>query len=114
MSTRRAAGQRGQAAIELVAGLPLVIAFGLIALQLLAVGHAAVLAGTAAEAAALAVAGGAAPEAAARTAVPGWSRARMAVRVRGGEVSVRMRPLSPLRMLSRRFEVRADAEVRAP
>lgn len=107
-------GERGQAAVELLAGLPLVIAFGLVALQLLAVGYAATLAGTASEAGALAIAGGGDPKAAARAAVPGWSRARMKVRVRGGQVRVTMRPLSPLRAVSRRVEIRSTASVIAP
>lgn len=106
--------EQGQAAVELLGGLPLLVAFGLIAFQLLAVGHASVLAGTAAEAGALAMAGGADPRSAARSAVPGWSRARMAVGVGAGEVRVRMRPLSPIRALSRRFEIRARAAVEAP
>src|SRR5690606_19668818 len=55
----RRSAQSGQATIELLGGLPLVLAFGLVALQLLAVGYAAVLAGVAAEAGALAYAGGA-------------------------------------------------------
>lgn len=101
----------GQATVELVGGLPLVVAFGLVALQLLAVGYAAVLAGVAAEAGALAHARGADAEAAARAAVPGWSRARMIVGVRDGEVRVRMRPPSPLRAVSRRLEVEAGAAV---
>jgi hypothetical protein len=106
--------ERGQAAVELLGGLPLMVAFGLVAFQLLAVGYAAVLAGTAAEAGALALAGGADARAAARDAVPGWSRARMAVGVGEGEVRVSMRPLSPVRALSRRFEIRARAAVEAP
>lgn len=106
--------ERGQAVVELLGGLPLVVAFGLVAFQLLAVGHAAVLAGTAAEAGALALAGGADARSAARQAVPGWSRARMAVGVVQGEVRVSMRPLSPIRPLSRRFEVRARAAVEGP
>lgn len=107
----RRSAQSGQATIELLGGLPLVLAFGLVALQLLAVGYAAVLAGVAAEAGALAYAGGADAEAAARAAVPGWSRARMTVGVRGGEVRVRMRPPSPLRAIGRKLAVEAGAAV---
>lgn len=106
--------ERGQAAVELLGGLPLLLGFGLVAFQLLSVGYAAVLAGTAAEAGALALAGGGEARSAARDAVPGWSRARMVVRVGKGEVRVRMRPLSPIRALSRRFEIRARAAVEAP
>ncbi|MBA2580710.1 MAG: hypothetical protein H0V03_07705, partial [Thermoleophilaceae bacterium] len=42
--------ERGQASVELLGGLPAMIVLGLLLLQLLAVGYAAVLAGTAAEA----------------------------------------------------------------
>jgi len=105
--------ERGQASVELLGSLPLVLLVGLVVLQLLAVGYAAVLAGNAAESAAIAVAGGGEPVAAAREAVPGWSRAGMRVRVRGGRVEVRMRPPAALEALARQLEVRADASVRA-
>src|SRR5207247_5612121 len=60
------AGSRGQATLELVAGGAAVLLFGLIGLQLVAVGSGAVMADHAAEAAALALANGREPEAAAR------------------------------------------------
>ena len=53
-------------------------------LQLLAVGYAKVLAGTAAEAGALALAAGADPRAGVREALPGWARARARIAVDGG------------------------------
>ena len=58
------------------------------AAQLLAVGYSSVLAGNAAEAGALALAGGGDPRAGARAALPGWSRAHARVSVSGGEVRV--------------------------
>jgi hypothetical protein len=103
--------ERGQASVELVAAVPALLLLALALFQLLAVGYASVLAGDAAEAGALAVAGGADGRAAARNAVPGWSQARMTVAVNGGHVSVRMRPPSPLRALARRLEVHAGAAV---
>lgn len=103
---------RGQASVELLGALPVVLLFGLVVLQVLAVGYAAVLAGNAAEAGALAVADGAEAAAAAREAVPGWSRAGMRVSVRGGRVEVRMRPPSALSALARELEVKAHAAVR--
>lgn len=109
---RRARPERGQASVELVALLPLVFAVGLAAAQLLAVGYSSVLAGNAAEAGALALAGGGDPIAAARRALPGWSRAR--VLVSGGEVRVELRPPSLLRALSGELEVAAEAAVEAP
>jgi hypothetical protein len=106
-------GSRGQASVELLGTLPVVLLLGLVMLQLLAVGYSAVLAGNAAESAALAVADGGEAVAAAREAVPGWSRAGMRVRVSGGRVEVRMRPPSALSALARQLEVHANAAVRA-
>lgn len=104
-------GQTGQASVELVGALPAVLATGLVVFQLLAVGYAAVLAGHAAEAGALAVANGGDPVAAARHAVPGWSEGRMRVSSSRGGVRVEMRPPSPIGAVSRRFTVRAHAAV---
>ncbi len=116
--SRRGAGgrgrERGQAALELVALLPLLLAAALAATQLLAVGYASVLAGNAAEAAALALAGGNDPRAAAHEALPGWSRTRARLSVTGGQVQVRLRPPTLLRALIGRLEVSATAEVEAP
>lgn len=103
--------ERGQANVELVAATPLLLVLALVVFQLLAVGYAAVLAGNAAEAGALAMAGGTDAQAAARAAVPGWTRAGMSVSVAGGDVSVRMRPPSPLALIGRRLEVHAEAAV---
>jgi hypothetical protein len=106
--------ERGQAIVELLGALPALLVVGLVALQLLAVGYAAVLAGNAAEAGALALAGGANPGAGARDALPGWSRSRARVSVGGGRVRVGLRPPSPLRALGRRLEVHAEARVELP
>jgi hypothetical protein len=103
--------ERGQASVELVAAVPALLLFALAIFQLLAVGYAAVLAGNAAEAGALAVAGGGDARAAARNAVPGWSRAGMTVSASGDEVRVRMRPPSPLAALADRLEVQGAAAV---
>lgn len=105
---------RGQASVELLGAVPVVLLLGLVLLQLLAVGYAASLAGNAAESAALALAGGGDAGEAARAAVPGWSRARMRVDVRGGRVEIRMRPPTALDALSEQLEVHAEAEVQAP
>ena len=108
--------ERGQASVELLGVLPLLVALGLAATQLLAVGYASVLAGNAAEAGALALAGGsgaADARAGVRGALPGWSRARTRVSVDGGRVTVRLRPPSLLDALAERLEVRADAAVEA-
>jgi hypothetical protein len=106
--------ERGQASVELIGLLPLLIAVALAAAQLLAVGYSSVLAGNAAEAGALALAGGGDPRAGAREALPGWSRAHARVSVSGGEVRVELRPPTLLRALAGNLEVSATATVEAP
>lgn len=109
---RRTAGERGQATVELVAALPALLLAGLVALQLLAVGYAATLADGAAEAGALALASGGSATEAAREALPGWGKERIAVEVEDGTVSVRLRPPSPIEALSERLSVTSSAAAR--
>jgi hypothetical protein len=106
--------ERGQATLELVGAVPLVIVVGLVVLQLLAVGYAAVLAGNAAEAGALALVAGGDARAGARESLPGWSRARASVYVSHGSVRVRIRPPSPLAAVAGRLAVSAHAAVEVP
>jgi hypothetical protein len=105
---------RGQATVEAIALVPLMVAVGLGILQLLAVGYASVLAGNAAEAGALAVAAGGDPRGGVRQSLPGWSRARARVEVNGGRVEVHLRPPSPLKALADGLEVTGTATVEAP
>lgn len=63
-------GQRGQASVELVAAVPLVLLVGLVAWQLALAGHALSLCANAARVAARAQAVGRDPRAAARSALP--------------------------------------------
>ena len=109
---RRVARERGQAAVEMLAALPVLLLLGLAVSQLLAVGYAAVLAGNAAEAGALALAARADPEASARKALPGWGRAR---RERGGERAVASRSAyarpSLVPALERELEITSTASV---
>jgi pilus assembly protein CpaE len=107
-------GERGQATLELLGLLPLLLAVALAGAQLLAVGYSSILAGNAAEAGALALAGGGDPGMGARSALPGWSQAHARVSVSGGEVRVRLRPPTLLRSLAERLEVSASATVEAP
>ncbi len=109
VGARLARESRGQASVELFGALPGLIVLGLVIFQILAVGYAAVLAGSAAEAGALALASGRDAEEGAREAVPGRSRVSMRVAVRGGRVEVRLTPLSPLEAVGRRLEVSAHA-----
>ena len=101
----------GQASVELLGALPAILVSGLAVFQLLALGYSKVLAGNAAEAGALAAAGGTSPVGAAREAVPGWSRVRMRVEHGSGRVRVRMRPPSVFQQLARALEVEATAAV---
>jgi hypothetical protein len=104
-------GQAGQASVELLAGLPVLIASGLVALQLLATGYSASLADGSAEAGALAIAGGAAPRVAARAALPGWAERRAEVIVESGRVRVTLEPPSPIGSLAEHLRVTSTAEV---
>ena len=54
-------GERGQASVELLAGVPALVLAGLLALQLLVAGYALTLADGAVEAGAIALAGGREP-----------------------------------------------------
>ena len=92
---------RGQAAVEVLAMVPVLGLAGGASFEALAAGAAHELAGHAAEAAAVAITEGADPRAAARAAVPGWSRSRVHLRVRGQRVRVSIRPPAPTRHLSR-------------
>jgi hypothetical protein len=105
--------ERAQASVELLGAVPALLVVAMVVFQLLAIGYAKVLAGDAAEAGALALAGGDDAARAARHAVPGWSKAGMRVRVAAGEVRITMRAPSPLRAL-RRIEVGATAGVGKP
>lgn len=102
----------GQASVELLGAVPAVLVVGLVIFQMLAVGYSAVLAGTAAEAGALALGAGADPVSGVREALPGWSRARAKVTVSGGTVRVRLRPPSLLGAVEDRLQVSARASVR--
>jgi hypothetical protein len=104
--------ERGQASVELVAALPALLLAALIALQLLAAGYALTLADGAAEAGALALASGGSAAEAAHGALPGWASDDVAVSVKGGTVTVRLLPPSPLRSLADRLAVTSSAGAR--
>ncbi|MEK6327991.1 MAG: pilus assembly protein [Actinomycetota bacterium] len=107
-------GERGQASIEVLAGIPALLLAGLIAFQLLAAGYSLTLADGAAEAGAMALATGRPASPAVREALPGWARPRVGVEIDGGRLTVRLRPPSPLAGLARRLEVSSSAWVRRP
>jgi hypothetical protein len=104
--------ERGQATVELVAALPALLLAALVALQLLLAGYAITLADGAAEAGALALTSGGPAAEAAREALPGWAEDDISVAVEGGEVSVRLRPPSPIEGISDRLTVTSSASAR--
>jgi hypothetical protein len=106
--------ERGQASVELVAGLPALLLAAFLALQLFAAGFALTLADGAAEAGALALAGGREAAPAARGALPGWAREKALVKVDDGHVTVRVRPPTPLGFLSERLSLTSTAWAREP
>jgi hypothetical protein len=84
--------QRGQASVELVVAVPLVLVVGLVAWQLALAGHALWLCANAARVAARADAVGRDPRAAARSALPlTLERGLRVVRRKGGGVRVSVR-----------------------
>jgi Flp pilus assembly protein TadG len=106
----RLARERGQASVELVALLPLLLAAGLGVFSLLGAGAAAEAAGAAAEAGAVALVQGRDAEAAARAALDGWPRPDTRVRVNGHRVTVRVTPHGPLRPLDDRLAATVTAD----
>ena len=102
--------ERGQASVELVALAPMLLAAALAVAQLLAAGAARELADHAAEAGAIAVLQQTDPAAAAREALPGWSRGRVDVRVQDRHVRVRVRPRSFLPALAQLLEATGEAD----
>jgi hypothetical protein len=105
---------RGQASVELLAGVPALLLAAFVALQLLAVGYSLTLADGAAEAGALAVAASEPARPAVRAALPGWTDGRVAIERHGGRVSVEVRPPTPLRALSERLAVDSSVWVKEP
>lgn len=106
--------QRGQASIELLAGLPLLLLAGLACLQLLATGYSLTLVDGAVEAGAIARASGKPAAPAVEQALPGWAGERYEVEEGGGRLTVRLRPPTPIDALSRVLEVSSSAWVRRP
>jgi Flp pilus assembly protein TadG len=94
--TRRLASRRGQAAVELVAFLPLVFLVALAVVSVLASHTAAEEAGQAAEAGALALLQHRDAHAAATAALPRSARSHAEIEVAGTQVRVRLRPALPL------------------
>ena len=105
-------GDRGQASIELVAAMPALLLAALVATQLLAAGYALTVADGAAEAGALALAGGRSGAPAARAALPGWARDDARVTVEGGRVTVTVPPPPLLPGVGGRLAITSSASAR--
>jgi hypothetical protein len=112
MAKRSPGETRGQATVELLAAIPLLVLVGSIALQLLLTGYALVLVDGAAEAGALALAAGRPARAAVEESLPGWAEGRAEVRVEGGEVTVRLSPPAPFAAIGERLAVSSSGYAR--
>jgi hypothetical protein len=108
----RERGQHGQATVEALAAIPVLLLAGAVALQLLVAGYVLALADGAAEAGALALASGRPAKSAVAAALPGWAEDRVEVSVRGGEVTVRLAPPSPVPRLAEALIVTSSAYAR--
>jgi hypothetical protein len=107
------ASERGQATVELLAAIPLLLVVGAIALQLLLAGYALTLADGAAEAGALALAAGRPPKSTAEGSLPSWAEGKADISVRGGEVTVRLVPPSLLAALGDHLAVTSSSFARS-
>jgi hypothetical protein len=106
------ARERGQATVELIAAIPLLLLAGAVALQLLLAGYALTLADGAAEAGALALAAGRPARSAAEGSLPSWADDRAEISVHGGEVTVRLVPPSLLTSVADRLVVTSNSYAR--
>ena len=102
--------ESGQATVELVALLPLVLAVALTAATVLAGQAASEQAGQAAEAGAIALIHGNDARAAARSAIPDSTRGRTDIEVDGSRITVTLRPRLPLGFLATALEATATAD----
>lgn len=108
------AGELGQGSIEVVAMLPLLALVAAAILQVLAAGLAAELADHAAEAGAVAILQQREPREAVTDALPGWSRERVKVAIRGRKVDVRLRPPALTASLADLLTAEATADAGRP
>jgi hypothetical protein len=105
---------RGQATVELLAAIPLLLIAGAVAMQLLLAGYALTLADGAAEAGALALAAGRPAKNAAEESLPVWAGDRAEIAVEGGEVTVQLAPPSLLAAVGDRLTMTSSSYARTP
>jgi hypothetical protein len=103
------AGESGQASVELVAVIPLVVTVGFVVFSFMAAAAAGELAAQAAKAGAIALLQERDPTEAARAALPGGSRRFAEIEVDGRRVTVQVRPRGPIGPINARLTVRAAA-----
>jgi hypothetical protein len=106
------ASERGQATVELLVAIPLLLVGGAIALQLLLAGYALTLADGAAEAGALALAAGRPAKSAVKASLPSWAEERAEISIHGGGVTVRLAPPSLLAAVADRLVVTSNSFAR--
>jgi hypothetical protein len=104
--------EAGQASIEVVAAVPIILVAALVAFQLLVAGYTHSVADGAAEAGALAAAAGAPVHGAVQSALPRWARDGAVVSRTAGRVAVSLPSPSPLDALGDRLRVRSEAWAR--
>jgi hypothetical protein len=104
--------ESGQATVEAVAAVSLLVLVGAIILQLLVAGYALTLADGAVEAGALALAAGRPAKEAVREALPGWAKDDTEISVRGGEVALRLTPPSLFPLIGDALTVDSSAFAR--
>jgi hypothetical protein len=114
MTFRRPTGpsQRGQASVELVAALPVVLLLAAVAWQCALAGHAAVIAAHAARAGARADLVGSPAASAARSAIPERMENGLTVERENGAVRVRVRVPALLPGRQMPFSIGASASLR--
>lgn len=105
------AGKRdsGQATVEALAAIPILLLTGFVCFQALATGYCQSLADSASQAGAVAVIRGGSARGAVRSALPGWAVTRSEVALRGRRVRVRLIPPSPFGVLADLISVEASA-----
>ncbi|MGK2933439.1 MAG: hypothetical protein ACSLFD_11865 [Solirubrobacterales bacterium] len=108
------AADSGQASVEALAGIAVLLLTAAVCFQLLATGYTATLADGAAEAGAVALVQGKPVEAAVRRALPGWARSRYSLSRSFGRVEVRLRPPAVVSDLGDRLELTSSATAETP
>lgn len=101
--------EAGQATVEVLAAVPILLLTGFVCFQALATGYCQSLADSASQAGAIAAIRGQSAGAAARSSLPGWAADRSRVSVQGRRVEVRLVPPSPFGVLADLITVDSSA-----